>query len=103
MSKYRNNVWEDCKICWQTWVPAFLFNFSVCPLWARIPFVACVSLGFTTYFSFLRGRPQQVTTTAVVLTAEEVQKSSLYSFRDDEERKLYDPGPCSSRYAYGFH
>ena len=58
LRKYRANIAEDCRVCWQTWVPAFLFNFSVCPMWARIPFVAVVSFGFTTYFSFLRGRPQ---------------------------------------------
>ena len=54
-------VAEDLRVCWCTWIPAFLFNFSVCPLWARIPFVATVSMGFTTYFSFLRGRPQELT------------------------------------------
>jgi hypothetical protein len=59
LGKYRANVLEDCRVCWATWVPAFLFNFSVNPLWARIPFVAVVSFGFTTYFSFLRGKPQE--------------------------------------------
>ena len=57
LGKYRANMAEDLRVCWQTWVPAFLFNFSICPLWMRVPFVAAVSFGFTTYFSFLRGRP----------------------------------------------
>ena len=56
--KYVANVQEDCLVCWKTWVPAFLFNFSVMPIWLRVPFVAVVSFGFTTYFSFLRGKPQ---------------------------------------------
>ena len=60
LSKYRTNMLEDLKACWATWVPAFLFNFSINPLWARIPFVAVVSFGFTTYFSFLRGKPQEL-------------------------------------------
>ena len=58
LAKYRENAWEDLRVCWGVWVPAFLINFSVCPLWARVPFVATVSFGFTTYFSFLRGAPQ---------------------------------------------
>ena len=60
LAKYRANLAEDVKVCWTTWVPAFLFNFSVCPLWARVPFVAAVSFCFTTYWSFLRGAPQVV-------------------------------------------
>lgn len=57
LAKYRENAWEDLRVCWGIWVPAFLVNFSVCPLWARVPFVATISFGFTTYFSFLRGAP----------------------------------------------
>ena len=60
LQKYRKNCAEDCKICWQVWIPAFLVNFSICPLWMRVPFVAGVSFGFTTYFSFLRGAPQKL-------------------------------------------
>ena len=60
LAKYRTNCIEDLRVCWSVWIPSFLFNFSVCPLWARIPFVAVVSFGFTSYFSFLRGRPQEV-------------------------------------------
>ena len=48
---------EDCIVCWTTWIPAFLVNFSVMPMWGRVPFVAAVSFAFTTYFSFLRGGP----------------------------------------------
>ena len=51
------NMREDCIVCWTTWIPAFLVNFSVMPMWGRVPFVAAVSFGFTTYFSFLRGGP----------------------------------------------
>ena len=55
--KQLQNVREDCIVCWTTWIPAFLVNFSVMPMWGRVPFVAAVSFGFTTYFSFLRGGP----------------------------------------------
>lgn len=58
--KYLANLREDCFVCWSTWVPAFLFNFSILPIHARVPFVAVVSFGFTTYFSFLRGKPQEL-------------------------------------------
>ena len=55
--KQLQNMREDCIVCWTTWIPAFLVNFSVMPMWGRVPFVAAVSFGFTTYFSFLRGGP----------------------------------------------
>jgi protein Mpv17 len=58
LQKYRNNFFQDCQICWQVWIPANFINFAVCPPWMRVPFVAGVSFGFTTYFSFLRGAPQ---------------------------------------------
>lgn len=58
LAKYARNAREDLAVCWRTWIPAFLFNFSVCPIWARIPFVAAVSFGFTAYFSLLRGAPE---------------------------------------------
>lgn len=54
------NWFEDCKVCWSIWVPAFLVNFSVCPTWMRVPFVAVVSFGFTIIFSSLRGEPQKL-------------------------------------------
>jgi hypothetical protein len=38
-------------VTWQVWVPVFTVNFSVCPLWLRVPFVAVVSFGFTMYWS----------------------------------------------------
>ena len=63
LNKYRTNMTEDLQVCWQVWIPAFLFNFSVCPIWARVPFVAGVSLGFTAYLSSRRGGPQGLDTT----------------------------------------
>ena len=59
LEKYQANWREDCVVTWKVWVPAFLVNFSVCPLWMRVPFVAVVSFGYTMYWSFLRGAPQQ--------------------------------------------
>ena len=60
LRKYATNICEDCVVCWSTWVPAFLINFSVCPIHMRIPFVAVVSFGFTSYWSLLRGRRQEL-------------------------------------------
>merc|ERR1712217_190045 len=57
-AKFRANQWEDLKICWATWIPAFLFNFSFCPMWMRVPFVAIVSFFFTCVLSAKRGAPQ---------------------------------------------
>ena len=68
LAKYRENAWEDLRVCWGIWVPAFLVNFSVCPLWARVPFVATISFGFTTYFSFLRGAPHAALQSGLHLT-----------------------------------
>ena len=41
---YAENWKEDLPACWSVWVPAFMVNFSVMPLWGRVPFVAIVSL-----------------------------------------------------------
>ena len=57
MRKYQQNLREDCLVCWKIWVPTFVVNFSFCPIWARVPFVAVVSFGFMTYWSLLRGEP----------------------------------------------
>ena len=57
---YQRNLVEDCLVCWKVWIPTFIINFSFCPLWARVPFVAVVSMGFMTYFSVLRGAPQSL-------------------------------------------
>eukprot|EP00929_Paragymnodinium_shiwhaense_P079500 TRINITY_DN4139_c0_g2_i1.p1 TRINITY_DN4139_c0_g2~~TRINITY_DN4139_c0_g2_i1.p1 ORF type:complete len:225 (+),score=37.01 TRINITY_DN4139_c0_g2_i1:173-847(+) len=72
LQKYYNNMTEDCLVCWKTWVPAFLFNFSVCPLWARIPFVSFISLGFTAYLSFLRGARQELPQRASLVEEEPI-------------------------------
>ena len=37
-------------VTWRVWVPVFTINFSICPLWLRVPFVAVVSFGFTMYW-----------------------------------------------------
>jgi len=57
MVNYRSNFRNDVKVFWQWWVPALIVNFSICPLWMRIPFVAGVSFFFTMYWSFLHGEP----------------------------------------------
>jgi len=54
---WRANFRNDIKVFWQWWVPALVVNFSICPLWMRIPFVAGVSFFFTMHWSFLHGDP----------------------------------------------
>eukprot|EP00927_Polykrikos_kofoidii_P003861 TRINITY_DN11551_c0_g1_i1.p1 TRINITY_DN11551_c0_g1~~TRINITY_DN11551_c0_g1_i1.p1 ORF type:complete len:218 (+),score=39.47 TRINITY_DN11551_c0_g1_i1:88-741(+) len=56
--KYRKNVTEDMKLTWSIWVPAFFVNFSICPIWMRIPFVAGVSFVFTMILSKRRGEAE---------------------------------------------
>jgi len=57
LSNYAKNWKEDLLTCWQIWVPSMTLNFSICPLWARVPFVAGVSLFFTMLLSARRGAP----------------------------------------------
>ena len=59
LAKCKANWAADCVVTWRVWVPVFIVNFSLCPLWLRVPFVAAVSFGFTMFWSFLRGAPQQ--------------------------------------------
>ena len=55
LKKYQKNAWEDVTAIWAVWVPAQFINFAFSPLWFRVPFVACVSAGWTAYVSFTRG------------------------------------------------
>lgn len=58
LDRYRGNCYEDLMLTWKIWIPAFLVNFSICPMWLRVPFVAGVSFFFFMAFSFLRGDPE---------------------------------------------
>lgn len=53
-----SNWGDDCRTLWAIWVPALTVNYGFCPVWARIPFVACVSAVYTCIFSFARGAPE---------------------------------------------
>ena len=55
LTKYRGNMSEDMVALWKVWVPATIINFSFCPMWARIPFVASTSLIWTFILSSMRG------------------------------------------------
>jgi len=52
---YRKNMEEDLLALWKIWVPATIVNFAFMPMYARIPFVACVSLLWTCILSAMRG------------------------------------------------
>ena len=56
MVKYRANFWSDVKDIWSVWVPAQTINFAFSPAWLRVPFVACVSAGWTAYISITKGK-----------------------------------------------
>ena len=55
LTDYRKNMWEDLQALWKIWVPATMINFAFMPMYARIPFVACVSLLWTAILSAMRG------------------------------------------------
>jgi hypothetical protein len=63
LHKYRLHWREDLVAIWAVWVPAQLINFAFSPMWFRVPFVACVSAGWTAYVSFTRGHHEPITTT----------------------------------------
>jgi hypothetical protein len=52
---YKRNIVEDNLACWKVWVPAMFINFSVMPMWARIPWVTTVSFMWTCIISSMRG------------------------------------------------
>mmetsp|Transcript_20334 Transcript_20334/g.26351 ORF Transcript_20334/g.26351 Transcript_20334/m.26351 type:complete len:197 (-) Transcript_20334:114-704(-) len=52
---YVRNVQADVIEFWKYGIPAFTFNFTFCPMYLRIPFIALYSFGWTAYLSFLRG------------------------------------------------
>lgn len=55
LEAYKRNIVEDNLACWKVWVPAMFINFSVMPMWARIPLVTTVSLMWTCIISSMRG------------------------------------------------
>ena len=55
LATYRANLQEDLLALWKVWVPGTLINFAFMPMYARIPFVACISLLWTCILSTMRG------------------------------------------------
>jgi predicted amino acid-binding ACT domain protein len=55
LEDYHRNLKEDLLALWTIWVPAMAINFSFMPMYARIPFVASVSLLWTCILSSMRG------------------------------------------------
>ena len=55
LAEYRTNMREDMLALWKVWVPATFVNFAFMPMYARIPFVASVSLLWTCILSSMRG------------------------------------------------
>ncbi|MEW5308842.1 MAG: hypothetical protein WDW38_000772 [Sanguina aurantia] len=61
LTKYKADLWENCKALWLIWVPAQLVNFSFVPRHLRIPFVAGVSFAWTVVISCMRGTLESTT------------------------------------------
>ena len=55
LTNYWNNITEDLAALWKVWVPATIVNFAFMPMYARIPFVAGISLVWTMILSAMRG------------------------------------------------
>jgi predicted amino acid-binding ACT domain protein len=55
LAEYRTNMKEDLLALWKLWVPFTIINFAFMPMYARIPFAACVSLVWTCILSAMRG------------------------------------------------
>jgi hypothetical protein len=56
IKKYKMNFKEDLIAIWSVWIPAQFINFAFCPMWMRVPYVACVSAFWTGYVSITRGK-----------------------------------------------
>jgi len=52
--KYVKNFSSDVPVMLKVWFPADILCFTV-PMWLRLPIRHAISLGWTTYLSFLRG------------------------------------------------
>jgi len=55
LASYQANMSEDLAALWKVWLPATAINFAFMPMYARIPFVAGVSLLWTCILSTMRG------------------------------------------------
>ena len=55
MKSYKKNMKDDLLALWKIWVPSMLINFSIMPMWGRIPWVAGTSFIWTCILSAMRG------------------------------------------------
>ena len=55
LRKFRANFAEDAPAILALWVPVQTLNFSLSPLWMRVPVTTMASAFWTTYVSFSRG------------------------------------------------
>ena len=55
VGEYRTNMSEDLIALWKVWIPSTFLNFSLMPMWGRIPWVASTSLIWTCILSAMRG------------------------------------------------
>jgi hypothetical protein len=46
---------RDVTAAWSVWIPVQIVNFGLFPLWARVPFTALMSFGWTCWVSIVRG------------------------------------------------
>ena len=57
---FNDEFWTDLTSIWKVWIPAQIINFGFSPMWFRVPYVACVSFGWTCWVSLVRGQPRIV-------------------------------------------
>lgn len=55
LSVYKSNFKTDLLSIWQLWIPAQMINFTFIPIHLRMPYITCVSFGWTIILSMARG------------------------------------------------
>jgi hypothetical protein len=55
LGRYEENYQTDLFALWKIWIPATIINFTINPMWMRIPFTAMTSVLWTAMLSIMRG------------------------------------------------
>jgi protein Mpv17 len=54
LTTYKTNIISDLLACWSIWIPSQYINFKYVSIPYRIPFVCCISFGWTGFLSWKR-------------------------------------------------
>jgi len=55
MVEYKNNFASDMRSICQIWIPAQMINFSLVPLYLRMPYITSISFAWTVILSMMHG------------------------------------------------